>query len=210
MGVDIYGISKAKYVACQGDDEDCDETHYTVFAYPKRRDGLKLGCYVIGKGGRSCYVRFSYGGYDAWIRQLSRLALGVEPEEVWQHTRRFRDKPFVELIDFPDATDGTIGPITSAKLHDDFVALASAARTHYAKHCVTRPRPSRFKKRPVAKDKPRFNRAGLSAALGLAQALGGTVTGSEEGEDLGWMWKSYRDFRRAFKLAQDGGFVLFS
>lgn len=58
-------------------------------------------------------------------------------------------------------------------------------------------------------DKPHKNCAGLAAALDLAQSLGESVTGWDEGESPDWMWESYRDFRRAFRLAKNDGFVLF-
>ena len=60
------------------------------------------------------------------------MALGVEPEEAWNHPRRFRDKPFVKLINFPDTGGGAIGPITSAKLYGDFVTFAPKAKRYYA------------------------------------------------------------------------------
>ena len=148
MGVDIEAISRAKYVACRGD-EECDEKHYGVGSYPKRRDGLKPGCYVVGKGGRSMgFGAGTYVGYNDWKRQLSRMALGVEPEEVWDAPRRFRGKPFVELIDFPDGVGPIIGPKTSAKLYADFVAFASKARKHYLKRPVHEPLSSERAKPP--------------------------------------------------------------
>ena len=96
------------------------------------RDGVKTGCYVPGRGGRESSLDFNYAAYDGWIRRLSLMALGVEPGEVWNHPRRFRGKPFVELITFPDTGGGAIGPITSAKLYGDFVAFAAKARRYYA------------------------------------------------------------------------------
>jgi hypothetical protein len=202
MGVDIIAISKAKFVACRGD-EECDEKHYGVGSYRKRRDGLKPGCYVVGKGGRSMgFGAGTYAGYNDWKRQLSLLALGVEPEEVWEHPRRFRDKPFVELIDFPDGVGPIIGPKTSVKLYADFVAFATRAKKHYLKRPAQEPPSSARMKRHI-------NQTGLSTAEEVAGALGGTLMGASEGDDMAWMWEVYRGFRRAFKLASDGGFVSF-
>ena len=93
--------------------------------------------------------RFTYVGYNAWIRELSLMALEVEPEEVWMHPRRFRGKPFVELIRFPDACSGGIGTIRSAKLHVDFVAFASRARKYYLNPRVSDPPSSQVKKEPA-------------------------------------------------------------
>ena len=77
MGLDVVAISKATRVACRGG-EECDETHYGVGSYRKRRDGVKPGCYIVGNGGRSRFVTYvPYAGYSAWRRQLSLLSLGV-------------------------------------------------------------------------------------------------------------------------------------
>ena len=213
MGIGITGISKAKCVPRSGDYVEgeydvCLEEHLIVDTPSRGRDGVKPGCYIASRGGRTFDLDFNYGAYSAWIWHLSLLALGVEPEEVWHHPRRFRGKPFVELIDFPNADGGAIGPITSAKLYGDFVAFASKARRYYAKSTPNAPGPPPVNKQSV-KDKPHRNRLGLSAVLGLAQSLGGTVTGWDEGEDLDWMWESYQKFWRAFRLAKNAGFVLF-
>jgi len=213
MGIGITGMSKAKRVACsggyvEGEYDMCLEEHLTIDAPARGRDGVKPGCYVVGRGGREASLDFNYEGYNAWIRRLSLMALGVEPEEVWHHPRRFRGKPFVELITFPDTGGGAIGPITSAKLYGDFVAFASRARRYYATAIPNEFSPPRSNKLSV-KDNPHRNRAGLAAVLGLAEALGGTVSGCDEGENLDWMWASYRAFRRAFRLASNAGIVVF-
>ena len=206
MGLDVVAISKATRVACWGD-EECDETHYGVGSYRKRRDGVKPGCYIVGNAGRSSFVvGVSYAGYSAWRRQLSLLSLGVEPEAVWEHPRRFRGKPFAELIDFPDGVGPIIGPKTSAKLSADFVAFASKAQRHYQIPSIHVP--AQRSKRLTAKSKRHVNRAGLSSAEEVAKALGGLMP-APESEDRTWMWEIYRDFRRAFRLASNRGFVAF-
>ena len=141
----------------------------------RRKDGVKMGCYVPGRGGRTSSLDFNYAAYDGWIRRLSLMALGVEPEEVWNHPRRFRGKPFVELINFPDAGGGAIGPITSAKLYGDFVTFAPRAKRYYATSTPNVFNPPQVNPQS-AKDKTHRNRMGLSAVVGLAQALGGTVS----------------------------------
>lgn len=82
MGLDVEAISRATFVTCRNE-ENCDDTHHFVGSLRKRRDGLKAGCYVKGNGGRCFGFRAgSYTGYSEWRRQLSLLALEVEPEEV--------------------------------------------------------------------------------------------------------------------------------
>jgi hypothetical protein len=197
MGLDIIAVSKAKQVACIGGDE-CDDTHWPVGRSVKRRDGLKPGCYVAGRGGRDTGFAINYNGYNEWRRELSILALGVLPEEVWEHPRRYRGKPFVALIDFPDCGVFTIGPSTSAKLYADFIAFASQARKHFQS------------KRVSATPRSKTQRGRRSKSMGLVvaevDAHGGVA---QKTEDFAWMWDVYRDFRRAFKLASNDGFVSF-
>ena len=207
MGLDIVAISKAKLVACQGGDK-CPFSHYDVGVDRKRKDGLTPGCYIKGEGGRSCFVGdASYSAYNAWRRHLSLLSLAVEPETVWEHPRRFRGKPFAELIDFPDASGTVIGPKTSAKLYADFLAFSSKAKKYYqtpaSQMSAQEPtRPKATSKRSSEQDR------GLAVAAEIAAAVGG-VGWKPDSENLTWMWKLYLGFRRGFKLARDAGFVAF-
>ena len=52
-----------------------------------------------------------------------------------------------------------------------------------------------------------MNEARLDSARSLAQAVGGALTGISD--DFRWMQEVYDNFRSAFKLASDGGFVMF-
>ena len=63
-------------------------------------------------------------------------------------------------------------------------------------------------KKLKAKSKRSINQAGLSSVEELATALGGVMKATES-EDRTWMWGIYRDFRRAFRLASNRGFVAF-
>jgi len=191
MSVKVIAISRANMVVCQGDPE-CLENYYTVDASYYRQDRLKPGCYVAGKGGRS--FGFPAGtnlGYRDWRRHLSVLALGVPPELVWDHPRKYRGKLFAELIGFVGGMGSAIGSITSAKLHDDFRQFASMARRHYlAPQAATEASTSTVESEGMGKEQPESP----------------ILTGVN---DLTWMWEVYRDFRKAFKLASNGGFVLF-
>lgn len=137
MSLSIRATSKANLVDCNGYiDEEAGELcdHDEVGPFSKRRDGLKPGCYVPGKGGRTFYFEIWYKDYSDWMQELCRFALSAEWKEVCEHPKRFRGKPFVELIDFPYSSDGqTIGTRTSAKLHADFSGFADKARRHYLK-----------------------------------------------------------------------------
>jgi hypothetical protein len=45
--------------------------------------------------------------------------MGVTPDEVWGNPDQYEGKPFYELVHFAD-NEGSIGPVTSAKLAHDF------------------------------------------------------------------------------------------
>lgn len=105
-------------------------------------------------------------------------------EEVWDHPRRYRGRPFVELIDFPDAAGPAIGSATSAKLHGDFAKFAAKAKRH-------------------------FDSLSTLAGEQKASAKSKRSTNVEQPDDCSWMWQVYRDFRKAFKVAGDKGLVVF-
>jgi hypothetical protein len=166
MSLCIRVASKAKFVYCSGyvDEEEgecCN--HKRIESFPLGQEGLKTGCYVPGKGGRSFYFEISYSDYAQWFNELYRMLYGVDLEGVCGQFRRYRSKPFIEFVDVPCSSDGqTIGPKMSAKLHGDFVTFAHKARKHFT-----------------------------------------------QTEELTWMWDVYRDFRKTFKIASDGGFVCY-
>lgn len=213
MGLDIIAVSKAIRVPCRwknATEEEvlaCDEFHTTVGAVYRRKDGMPRGCYVLDKAGREFGFRAgSSSSFGLWRNNLSWFALGVTAEEVWEHPRRYRGKPFVELIDFPDSVGHAIASATAAKLHADFAAFARRAKSHYFS-------PNRQEEMPLARvgtqpaKIPHRNAASQSNSETLAREVGGCLISSS---DKDWMWENYRDFRRAFKIASDDGFVLFS
>ena len=60
---------------------------------------------------------------EEFKRLLAQAALGLTDTEVWARVdagESYDNIPFGELINFSDA-DGTIGPVASAKLYNDFV-----------------------------------------------------------------------------------------
>ena len=60
-----------------------------------------------------------------------------------------------------------------------------------------------------ARSAPSVERMGLSAVVGLTESLFGSEFEWDEGENLDWMWESYQQFRRAFRLAKNAGIVVF-
>ncbi len=111
MGLDITAIRKA----VRTENEDGWRAYNANGV--NRMDGKLEGRYT---GEQFHYFRAgSYGGYNEWRDWLSITFLGVSPDEIWKDPDKFEGKPFVELINFGD-NEGTIGPITSAKLAKDF------------------------------------------------------------------------------------------
>jgi len=138
MGLSIRAISRAMFVECDGnavpgdpDGEPCDHDA-TVRSFPLKREGLKSGCYVTGKGGRSFSFEIAYSHYARWFDELYQMVYGVDANGVYRDFRSYRGKPFVEFVNVPSSSDGpTIGPKTSAKLHGDFAAFARKAKKHF-------------------------------------------------------------------------------
>ncbi len=135
MALSIRAVSKAERVDCKGypdgkPDECCD--HYEVASLPLGREGLKVGCYVTGRGGRSFSFEIGYSDYARWFDELYRLVYGLDAKGVCGRFRRHRRKPFLELLDVGSTSDGqAIGPRTSAKLFGDFVAFAGRAGKYF-------------------------------------------------------------------------------
>lgn len=139
MGLDVAAFKTAKYVRSG----DSSEVGFPFLAlhhlyvnpdFVERADGLQTGLYDVGgevfdiqRGSWEPHIdhlRFSAGSYTSygeWRRWLALSMLGARAEDVWKHKIDFLGKPFYELIDFAD-NEGVIGPKTSAKLAEDFVA----------------------------------------------------------------------------------------
>lgn len=209
MGLDIIAISKARAIICPGG-EACPEHHFRVSSSLEHRDPVKPGCYVAGRGGRRFSYRVgSYLAYNIWRRHLSLLALGEEPEAVWDHPRRFCGKPFVELIDHPDGGGFTIGPKTACKLFQDFLTYAPKAGEYYSQRQrgLAQPPRSWFKRELAGRQC--FNQCSMLIELRVAKGLGGKIiTGPLD--DLRWMRAAYLNFCSAFYLAGNAGFVVLS
>jgi hypothetical protein len=138
MGLDIHAASHLRYVGPFPKDEERERLERELLAQNKYLDdvyfflsanspghkarlaGMKVGYYeYTDRTEQHSFRAGSYSGYNWWRQQLCLFALGVAPEEVWRHPRRYRGKPFVELIDFTDC-DGRIGTKVAAKLAQDF------------------------------------------------------------------------------------------
>jgi hypothetical protein len=126
MGLDITAYSKLQPMYGRPDD-DAIHLYVVEEEFRARGAGIDPGLYALGKDGDFLDFRAgSYSGYNQWRRELSRLALGVEPEEVWRKWPEYAGKPFAELIHFAD-NEGYIGPTVAAKLAADFASFDEKA-----------------------------------------------------------------------------------
>ena len=138
MGLDITAISEMEPIEIPEGieiwsdeyyewekDQDFDGHVWNLYQsenFPEQGEGLPNGS-VVATGGDFGHRAGSYSGYNEWRRLLAKAALGMSDEEVWNKVDSgvgYNEIPFGELINFSDA-DGTIGPISSRKLYDDFV-----------------------------------------------------------------------------------------
>ncbi len=87
----------------------------------KEKSELDYNGYYEVRGKSYSFRAGSYSGYGYWRRWLSEIFLGVKPEEIWENPKKFKGKPFVELIDFTDC-DGVLGKTVCKKLAEDFQA----------------------------------------------------------------------------------------
>lgn len=209
MGIEVNAISNAKWARCD-DEEGCDDTHFYYSPVNYRKlEGLKVGCYVVGKAGCSFYaLSLGYDGYHQWRCELAKLALGLRMEEIWENPRRFRGKPFMELLRLPDYSGIAIGPFTSKKLAVDFANFSEQAESHYSAKRPMVKNQKNSSKSKAADNKSKMNAAQRSAES-LAQKLGGTTKNSRA-TDINWMWEVYQDFHEAFKIASKRGFLKIS
>lgn len=88
----------------------------------QQADGIVEGGYHVSTPSPSLDFRAgSYSDYNEWRSVLALVGCGARDREVWERPSEFRQKRFVELVNFSDC-EGIIGPKTSQKLAVDFVA----------------------------------------------------------------------------------------
>lgn len=143
MGLDITAGSKIVFMEATDDYELFDEKYYTdelaryVSLYPEPNfpgreaplefQGKKLAIYRVD-GDLMGFRAGSYSGYNAWREQLSLLANGMAPRQIWeQHDDpAIQALPFFPLICFSDC-EGVIGSVAAQRLAADFAAFQQRA-----------------------------------------------------------------------------------
>jgi hypothetical protein len=132
MGLSVTAYEVAELLPEHKDSDDCNDhvVAFTLAEFEASGAGLEPERHYRGSGQRA-ERSWSYTGYGAFREALSRAALGVAPETVWEAHENGRDtfsgQPFVLLINFAD-NEGTIGPAAAATLADEFAAQADQVR----------------------------------------------------------------------------------
>lgn len=125
MGLDIVVIQYAEKVP-EGATFD-EDNMFTIYPQPhfeKHLDFFEVGD-VYAAEEVFHFRAGSYSGYNLWRKKLAEMAGYENVEDVWKNKT---SGPFFELINFSDC-EGIIGPDTSKKLYDDFVAFEEQAKT---------------------------------------------------------------------------------
>jgi hypothetical protein len=144
MGLDITAYSKLTKAVDIQLDEDGEpsredwETHTKAWInpdWPERGLGLEHNAWYT-YGDEFGFRAGSYSGYTDWREELAKLAgyPATETESASFGSRSLHSAacwggasgPFSELIDFSDC-EGTLGPVVSKKLLEDFVTFELAA-----------------------------------------------------------------------------------
>lgn len=144
MGLDITAYRQVKLMPDQHEgEEDYDpygDGGFRVWSnhaeFIGRSEGVVENAYYTSTDELD-FRAGSYGGYNAWREQLAEFAgYPVSPAEYHQgklrHDQGAWDAsggPFWELIHFSDC-EGTIGPVVSAKLAQDFADNQAKADTY--------------------------------------------------------------------------------
>ncbi len=146
MGLDVEAVSHLRYVRpipsdtvlerlraeLAGEDKEMDDVYFLIHpneaSFRRQLVGTKSGLYQFTPASRQHNFRVGpYSYYDWWREQLRRFALGVTPATVWKNPRRFKGKPFVQLIDFSDV-GGRIGAQVASALAEDFRSYRGRAK----------------------------------------------------------------------------------
>ncbi len=131
MGLDITAYKQLKPCDKPPGADDGDYDYDRFFRsnpnpnFPGRDVGL-IGEWFEYRGeaeSRHSFRAGSYSGYNKWRDWLAKLAGYGHSAGAWTAT----SGPFFELIDFSDS-EGTIGPVVSAKLAKDFAEWDERAK----------------------------------------------------------------------------------
>lgn len=141
MGLDVTAYSKLVEAPDAERDEDGGLVDWQGMAsfydnqdFPGRFEGLKEGM-AYKTDGECSGLSSGYGTYNGWREELAKLAgypvqmreqYGREVESYCAACWGGAEGPFSEQINFSDC-EGSIGPVVSAKLANDYAEFADKA-----------------------------------------------------------------------------------
>lgn len=121
MGLDVTSFGKVELVQAIAQDdgdrserEEGDSEEYLWEGPAANRMAPLVPGFYKTSADSVCFRAGSYRGHNRWRSDLARLAGLSQDAAAWDSPG-----PFAELIYFAD-NEGTIGPVASAKLADDF------------------------------------------------------------------------------------------
>lgn len=137
MGLDVTAYSKLEKVgAAKGAGEYSAnfDWHNHVFVYPlqdypERMPPIEPGAIYQYQTPCFHFRAGSYAAYNKWREWLSLMALGIEPQGVWNNPMAYASKPFFELIHFSDC-EGILGTEVCRELAQDFAGFQTQADQH--------------------------------------------------------------------------------
>ncbi len=128
MGLDITAYSQLRKAAPgegyhpdypgEADYENNYHQFYINPDFPGRADEFEGRVIYACDGDTHEFRAGSYGGYNAWREELAALA-GYTPRQAWDNPKKYKGKPFYELVNFSDC-EGTLGTAVCKKLAKDF------------------------------------------------------------------------------------------
>ena len=205
MGLDISAISKLKPIEVPEDMEKwSDEWYdweseqdgdvyslYSSDAFREQSEGIEDGTYITTDDSQSTGFRAgSYTGYGTWRDWLAQSVMnGVlgksgGAEQMWGSADGGDyGLPFMEIINFSDS-EGMIGPVASKKLYNDFRQYENDVMDWMDEKYITQT-PIHSASWRDDEDKP-----------------------IDKG-DFEWFQRQYQEWKNAFRIASDGGVVLF-
>lgn len=122
MGLDIHAFKRVGKFLNADEQHWFPENYFQLYNIPEFRGRAPeirhLGFYEVSK--ETFHFRAgSYSGYNRWREWLCETFIETTTGNVWDNPEAYKDKPFVELVNFSDC-EGTIGNALCKKLLEDF------------------------------------------------------------------------------------------
>lgn len=123
-GIDEYADYDYQQEAYFYDGKRATEVYF--FAdFPEHCAGLEPGVYTYAD---TLHLHAgAYSAYNRWRAWVSRVVLGVDPENVWRYFNVYRSRGAAWLVNFSDC-EGFINADVAARIRDDLRTYEAALR----------------------------------------------------------------------------------